>query len=442
MSENYLNDFLDEMDKSEETNDAPIQEEPKNSKQEAQTEPEENEETDNSDDNEESEDSNENSDNDESEDADENGKNEENEENEEPEQGTLSDDDAFEAALNKCKAESDKRTIGNLAAKNPVFKYASASDEITDKEITFEALRKKYETDFPELEDEKSVSWSVTYGKTTKQINNPDKEKVFEVKAKIETSDEFIKNLKKAKTDADKNLVCIVKPFVKAQKKGDALASMPSYKGFFMDYDEALKSPKVITFVPARDGRIYEIRKNNIGIFQSPAREIGELAEVKTKFAFRLPKIPIFLLYQVIGFFRVISKKRKLEVLVHLVYNTETDKYEIIVPKQKVTSISVNSETEEYSENLIHVMDIHSHNVMDAKFSSIDNSDEKATRLYGVIGKLDRVMPEIALRASNGGKFIELGADEIFDYEATYPDEWHDNLDHQMAEAICATEGI
>lgn len=212
---------------------------------------------------------------------------------------------------------------------------------------------------------------------------------------------------------------------------------MPDYKGFYMDYDVAMQSHKVITLVPAKDGKIYEIRKNKIGTFQSPARAIGEFADLKTEFVLSLPKIPMFLLYQVISFFREISIKHTFEALVHLIYDTREEKYNVIVPEQKVTKVSVDAATKEYPEHMVHVMDIHSHNVMAAKFSGIDDADEKATRLYGVIGKLNKMMPEIALRASNGGKFIELNPDEIFDFEATYPEEWFDSLDHKMAEAIC-----
>jgi hypothetical protein len=45
-------------------------------------------------------------------------------------------------------------------------------------------------------------------------------------------------------------------------------------------------------------------------------------------------------------------------------------------------------------------MDIHSHNTMPAKFSFIDDQDEKATRLYAVLGKLDGYWPGIDLRLS------------------------------------------
>jgi len=355
-----------------------------------------------------------------------------------PAQQSLFGDDDFEAALNKCKTSSNERVLGNLAEKNPVFKYASVNNPITDKEITFEALRKQYETDFPELEEKQNVSWSVTYGKTTQTVTNPAKEKVFDVKGKIENSEKFISDLKKAKTEGDKTPDCVVKPFVKAQKKGEAL--LPPHKGFFLNAEDAVNSPKAVTYTPSKSGRIYEIRKNPIGIFQSPAREIGEFADLKPSFTIRLPKIPMFLLFQIIGFFRAVSEKNPLEALVHILFDTKTNKYIVKIPKQKITRASVDSILEEYPENLIHVMDIHSHNTMRAKFSETDDNDEKVTRLYGVIGRLDKEIPDMELRASNGGKFINLKFNEIFDIDATYPESWADEINHSIAEAICEAE--
>jgi PRTRC genetic system protein A len=215
---------------------------------------------------------------------------------------------------------------------------------------------------------------------------------------------------------------------------------MPEYKGFFTDYNEAVKSPKTIALVPARDGKVYEIRKTPIGIFQSPARVIGEFADLAPSFKARLPKIPMFLLYQIISFFRMISDEFKLEALVHIVYDTATDKYNVKIPKQRLTKISVDSVLEEYPENVIHVMDIHSHNTMAARFSETDNQDEKATRLYAVIGRLDKEIPDMALRASNGGKFIKINLSDVFDFEATYPEAWTDEINHAMAEALCEQE--
>ena len=59
-------------------------------------------------------------------------------------------------------------------------------------------------------------------------------------------------------------------------------------------------------------------------------------------------------------------------------------------------------------------MDIHSHNLMDAYFSSTDNSDEKATRIYAVIGRLDKLFRDISMRISVGGKFVDIKSDRCF----------------------------
>ena len=75
-------------------------------------------------------------------------------------------------------------------------------------------------------------------------------------------------------------------------------------------------------------------------------------------------------------------------------------------------------------------MDIHSHNTMKAFFSTVDDHDEKATRLYTVVGKLDQAVPEIKTRISNGGKFMEIDPASVFEFpELAYPDTWTENVD-------------
>lgn len=81
------------------------------------------------------------------------------------------------------------------------------------------------------------------------------------------------------------------------------------------------------------------------------------------------------------------------------------------------------------SERYLLVMDIHSHNKMPAKFSSIDDADEKATRLYAVIGRLHDNIPEICCRISNGGKYLEVPLNYIFQASTSaFPTEWMDNV--------------
>ena len=94
---------------------------------------------------------------------------------------------------------------------------------------------------------------------------------------------------------------------------------------------------------------------------------------------------------------------------------------------------------EEYPEHLIHVMDIHSHNTMPAKFSSIDDNDEKATRMYAVVGRLDKVFPEITVRASCAGKFVYLQPQEVFEtnFKAyPYPSIWDEKIKFQKEEPL------
>lgn len=127
--------------------------------------------------------------------------------------------DPFEAALKNAEQQSEKRMLEALAAKPAIFSYAKVKEEIEDRDATFEDLRQKYEADFPELSDSKTISWTVNYGKTTKSVSNPGSDKVYEIKAEIENSKAFKDALKKAKTDADKNPECTVKAFKKRKAR-------------------------------------------------------------------------------------------------------------------------------------------------------------------------------------------------------------------------------
>ena len=82
-------------------------------------------------------------------------------------------------------AQQDTRTLMELP---PVFKYGSCEEDIFDGDMTFEQLRAEKEPDFLELEDSKRVSWTVQYGRVTKPISSPAKQKIAQVKEEIELS--------------------------------------------------------------------------------------------------------------------------------------------------------------------------------------------------------------------------------------------------------------
>jgi len=312
-----------------------------------------------------------------------------------------------------------------LDEKPPVFVYAGATETISDTSMTFDELRIEKARDFPELDDGKRVSWSVEYGKITKTVTDPKGTSIGKMKSDIETSKEFQDSLKRAR---DKNPDCKIKPRVTAQSKGTA----PEYKGVFTTLEEAEAAGKIISIVPSQDGKVYEIRSTEMGRFITPVSGCELLSEVQAGFIPALPRIPSDLMMQILAFFRhFVQNGTENEALLNIYWDKENQEFIVDAPEQVVTKISVDSQLSEKfaSERYIHYMDIHSHNTMSAFFSPVDNHDERATRLYTVVGRLDKCMPEVRTRISNGGKFLEIDPSEVFEFTGcSFPKEWKDRV--------------
>lgn len=184
------------------------------------------------------------------------------------------------------------------------------------------------------------------------------------------------------------------------------------------------------------------MRKTPVGAFTAQAGNLPEFPDVVPGFQMSVPKIPMSLLLFIWDFFAGISEKYALEALAHILYDTKRNKYIVRIPKQKLTHTSVDSVMEEeYPEHLIHVMDIHSHNTMPAEFSSIDDEDEKPTRLYAVMGRLDKILPDITVRASCGGKFIPIEPADVFDISSTslsHPKIWDKKIELSKLQNVLA----
>lgn len=341
--------------------------------------------------------------------------------------GEQSCSNPFEAEINRVETKAAEETKTGLLSKAPVFEYAGASEEISDLSKTFEDIRKEKSEDFPELEDGKRVSWKMNYCGIVKQVAQPNKTTVAEQKKLIEESKDFISAIKRKKGD----LTCKIIPTVTAQKKGQ----MPVYKGIFSNEENALNSGKAITYVPSDDGNVYEIRSNAIGIFKAKANKISGLTKVRAGFTPALPLIPFEMLSEIISFFRYFADRKNVcEALVNVYWDDENEEYVIKVPEQKVGGAVVNTILPDSEDNLTHVMDIHSHNYMKAYFSETDNADEKATRIYTVIGRLDKLLPDISTRISVGGKFVDISPSDIFEYPFDdFPTEWLDNVTEYKA---------
>ena len=320
----------------------------------------------------------------------------------------------------------------SLFDKPPVFQYGGAREQITDADMTFESLRIQKADDFPELEDASAVTWQVRYGDVTKSVPTPKKDTIAAMKAEIEKSKAFLDSLKKGKV---KDPECVVKPQIRMQKKGIA-----DYKGVFPTLEAARASNKVICLIPSRDGQTYEMRRSELGEFITPKHKITEFSEVRAGFRPALPRIPQELLRAIIGFFRSqMESGAEFESLVRIYWDREKQKFIPFVPKQRVTKdrVTVRLTDEDLPDDTryLYYADIHSHNSMKAVFSAIDDQDERGTRLYLVIGRLERFFPEISARISCGGSFVPIEPSLVLEgLHSGFPAEWSGKVIHQLPE--------
>lgn len=331
--------------------------------------------------------------------------------------------DLIGAAFEQQDAQNTQK---GLFEKLPVFSYGSTKEDISDTSMTFEELRIAKSEDFPELSEGKKVSWSVEYGKSTKQITDPKGTTIASVKEEMERSKDFLTNLKKAK---DKNPTCLVKPKVTAQSKGIA-----SYKGVFSSVQEAQASDKTICLVPSRSGQIYELRKTEMGEFTVPKHNVVEFSDIRAGFTPALPPIPQELMRRIITFFRYFMNEHgEFEALVHVYWDRKNGEFVLHVPKQKVYKALIDADLQVKAldeKRYLHYADVHSHNSMPAKFSSRDDRDELATRIYIVIGNLDRYFPSITVRMSCGGIYQELDpADVLAPVSDPFPLGWVEQVE-------------
>ena len=334
-------------------------------------------------------------------------------------------------AMDQVDATNARKAAEPVMAQLPVFAYNGVNEDISDPSMTFDELRAAKADDFPELDEAKDVSWSVTYGKISKSVPTPKKTKISDFKREIEGSKEFLDALKKSK---DKSPKCLVKPRVAMQKKG----ILAAYKGVFPTLSEARSSNKSICIIPGRDGKVYDLRRTDVGEFVTGTAKVGGLDEIVPSFTPALPPIPYAIFEQVVSLFRLFMFQWKdggpSEALAHIYWDKQEQRYFVSVPKQIVSKARVDAvlDNEELfdTDRFIHYADIHSHNTMEARFSATDDRDERANRVYIVVGRLDRYYPEISVRVCNGGNFLPIHPEAVLEPrpKSEVPEQWLSNI--------------
>lgn len=171
------------------------------------------------------------------------------------------------------------------------------------------------------------------YGRVTKPISSPAKQKIAQVKEEIELSKEFLEGLKKAK---DKRPRCFVKPTVAGKSKGIA-----AYKAILLSPEDAAQSPKPICLFPARDGQMYEMQKKQAWGFRNPHESHSRTERGKGR-AFSRPcrSIPHELFKRILAFFRYYTEQEHpLEVMVQIYWDSLKKRFLVVVPYQHVSGV-------------------------------------------------------------------------------------------------------
>ena len=177
-----------------------------------------------------------------------------------------------------------------------------------------------------------------------------------------------------------------------------------------------------------RDG-VYKIQTNTIGRFVTLRnKHIGNNeyhylpSDGEQSFKMLLPKIPKRFLSGMVELFTNIAKTNNNEVMVQIFWNKTTEEYQMCVPYQEVAGASITFDRNSgdiIDPNLLWVMDVHSHVYMNNFFSGTDSKDEVSTRVFGVIGHLNKPGLHMSVRAGSGGVFIDLQVEDIFDMDDT-----------------------
>jgi hypothetical protein len=210
---------------------------------------------------------------------------------------------------------------------------------------------------------------------------------------------------------------------------------MKKRKEIHHSIEDMRKNEAIVNILCSSDGNMYKVINNEIGLFSAKAMNIPGLDKWSEGFKLALPKkIPIKLLYQAIKFFKSYCNEdfiQSKEAMVQIFWDREKQEYFIYVPKQIVRIDMIHAERnyELESKHLL-VMDIHSHNNMKAYFSPTDDRDERATRIYAVVGSLENLIPDIYIRISAGGDYTDINIFDVFEnpFDVEVPIQWHDQI--------------
>lgn len=171
---------------------------------------------------------------------------------------------------------------------------------------------------------------------------------------------------------------------------------------------------------------IFKRSTNLVGTFVHKVAEVPanvnlgltEVCEVSFQRDESIPKIPYQVFQSILKFYKDVYQDIKSEVYTLIVWDKVNKDFFIHVPTQQVSGATVKYDNDPHihsNPDYLVYCDFHSHNTMNAFFSSTDTKDEVAGRYFGVLGKILDAQPQMALKAAFNRQAVILGYHDLFD---------------------------
>jgi hypothetical protein len=190
---------------------------------------------------------------------------------------------------------------------------------------------------------------------------------------------------------------------------------MPMIVPFYLktaDFDE----PRDPTYYLVAANGIFLVKKTRIFAAVTAATTVAGLDAVGPSLALQFPHVPRGILEQTYGFFRYVYQHFEGEAIVFIYYSPERDEFKVEAPPQRLTrrwtrsgwsmALSVEYQTIPRPCGYIKLGDAHSHADCSAFFSSTDDEDDEEDGLRVVMGRMDRVRPDVRVSfIANGIRF-------------------------------------
>ena len=142
-------------------------------------------------------------------------------------------------------------------------------------------------------------------------------------------------------------------------------------------------------YIIAKSG-IFLKKKLDLVESLTPVDKISFLNDIPSFAKLNIPKIPLRMFGNILGFFKEVYKLYRSEAVVLVFYNKEKKIFKVHVPEQEVSFSSVSYDSTKTIKDFQLIGSIHSHSSMSAFHSGTDVNDEnKFDGIHITVGKVD-----------------------------------------------------